>query len=256
MKIVVCVKQVPDADVEVKLNASGAPDIEKIAPVINAFDGYALEMATRFKEANGGTVVVMSIGGDEVKDTMKNCLAVGADEAYIISDVIEGADAAATSEVIAAAVAKIEETRGKKFDIVCCGKESTDYACGIVSQLLSQKLSYGEVVDVIGFEPKDGGLSVKKETEEGYNMVEIGVPCVLGIIKPDYEPRYPTMKSKMAARKKEIPVVAVGAAAAPSVKTIKVYEPAKKTAGVKIKEETVEESALKAFNMLVDAKVL
>ncbi len=256
MEILVCVKQVPDADVEVKLNASGVPDIEKIAPVINPFDGYALEMAARYKEANGGTVTVMSIGGDNVKDTMKNCLAVGADEAYIISDVIEGADALATAEVIAAAVAKLEETRGKKFDIICCGKESTDYACGIVSQIVSEKLGYGEVVDVIGYEPKDDGLAVKKETEEGYNIIEIGVPCVLGIIKPDYEPRYPTMKSKMAARKKEIPVVAAGASAAPSVKTIKVYAPAKKTAGVKIKEETNEESALKAFAMLVDAKVL
>ena len=213
-------------------------------------------MATRYKEANGGTVVVMSIGGDNVKDVMKNCLAVGADEAYLVSDVVEGADALATSEVIAAAVAKLEEARGKKFDIVCCGKESTDYACGVISQLLSEKLGYGEVVDVIGFEPKDGGLSVKKETEEGYNLVEIGTPCVLGIIKPDYEPRYPTMKSKMAARKKEIPAVAAGVSAAPAVKTIKVYEPAKKSAGVKIKEETNEESALKAFAMLVDAKVL
>lgn len=256
MEILVCVKQVPDADVEVKLNASGAPDIEKIAPVINPFDAYALEMAARFKEANGGAVTVMCIGGDNVKDTMKNCLAVGADEAYIINDVVEGADAAATSEIIAAAVAKLEETRGKKFDIICCGKESTDYACGVVSQLLSEKLGLGEVVDVIGFEPKDSVLSVKKETEEGYNMVEIGTPCVLGIIKPDYEPRYPTMKSKMAARKKEIPVVAVDAAPVSAVKTVKIYEPAKKTAGVKIKEETNEESALKAFAMLVDAKVL
>ena len=162
----------------------------------------------------------------------------------------------ATSEVIAAAVAKLEETRGKKFDIVCCGKESTDFACGVVSQLVSEKLGYGEVIDVIGFEPKDGGLSVKKETEEGYNMVEIGTPCVLGIIKPDYEPRYPTMKSKMAARKKDVPVVETGVSAAPAVKTVKVYEPAKKSAGVKIKEESNEESALKAFAMLVDAKVL
>ena len=256
MEILVCVKQVPDADVEVKLNASGAPDIEKIAPVINPFDGYALEMAARYKEANGGTVTVMSIGDEGVKDIMKNCLAVGADEAYIISDVIEGADAKVTSEVIAAAVAKLEETRGKKFDIVCCGKESTDYACGITSQLLAQKLEYPEVVDVIAFDPKDGGLAVKKETEEGYNMIEIGTPCVLGIIKPDYEPRYPTMKSKMAARKKDAPVISAGVEAAPAVKTIKVYEPAKKSAGVKIKEETFEESAIKAFNMLVDAKVL
>ena len=256
MEILVCVKQVPDADVEVKLNASGAPDIEKIAPVINPFDGYALEMATRYKEANGGTVTVMSIDDEGVKDIMKNCLAVGADEAYIISDVIEGADAKVTSEVIAAAVAKLEETRGKKFDIVCCGKESTDYACGITSQLLAQKLEYPEVVDVIAFDPKDGGLAVKKETEEGYNMIEIGTPCVLGIIKPDYEPRYPTMKSKMAARKKDVPVISAGVEAVPAVKTIKVYEPAKKSAGVKIKEETFEESAIKAFNMLVDAKVL
>ena len=105
-------------------------------------------------------------------------------------------------------------------------------------------------------DPKDGGLAVKKETEEGYNMIEIGTPCVLGIIKPDYEPRYPTMKSKMAARKKDVPVISAGVEAAPAVKTIKVYEPAKKSAGVKIKEETFEESAIKAFNMLVDAKVL
>lgn len=253
MEILVCVKQVPDADVEVKLNASGTPDIEKIAPVMNAFDGYALEMATRYKEANGGTVVVMSIGGDNVKDTMKNCLAVGADEAYIINDVIADADAVATSDVIAAAVKKLEEVRGKAFDIICCGKESTDYACGIVSQLVSEKLGYGEVVDVIGFEP---GLVVKKETEEGYNMVEIGTPCVLGIIKPDYEPRYPTMKSKMAARKKDVPVVETGVSTAAVVKTVKIYEPAKKSAGIKIKEETNEESALKAFGMLVDAKLL
>lgn len=256
MEILVCVKQVPDADVEVKLNASGAPDIAKIAPVINPFDGYALEMATRYKEANGGTVTVMTIGDDKTKDVMKNCLAVGADEAYIISDVIENADAKATSEVIAAAVAKLEETRGKKFDIICCGKESTDYACGVMTQYVAEKLGYGEVVDVIAFDPKDAGLAVKKETEEGYNMIEIGTPCVLGIIKPDYEPRYPTMKSKMAARKKDIPAVAVGAAAAPAVKTVKIYEPAKKSAGVKVKEETVEETALKAFGMLVDAKVL
>lgn len=87
-------------------------------------------------------------------------------------------------------------------------------------------------------------------------MVEIGTPCVLGIIKPDYEPRYPTMKSKMAARKKDVPVVETGVSAAPAVKTVKVYEPAKKSAGVKIKEESNEESALKAFAMLVDAKVL
>lgn len=256
MEILVCVKQVPDADVEVKLNADGKPNVDSIAPVVNAFDGYALEMATRFKEANGGTVVVMSIGADNVKDSMKNCLAVGADEAYIISDIIADADTLATSEVLAAAVAKLEEVRGKKFDIVCCGKESTDFACGQITQELSEKLGYGEVVDVIGFEPKDGVLSVKKETEEGYNMLEIGTPCVLGIIKPDYEPRYPTMKSKMAARKKDIPVVETGVNADSPVKVVKVYTPAKKSAGVKIKEETNEESALKAFAMLVDAKVL
>ncbi|MEA4971850.1 MAG: electron transfer flavoprotein subunit beta/FixA family protein [Candidatus Metalachnospira sp.] len=256
MEILVCVKQVPDADVEVKLNAAGAPDVEKIAPVVNAFDGYALEMATRFKEANGGMVVVMSIGTDAVKDSMKNCLAVGADEAYIISDIIADADTLATSEVIAAAVAKLEEVRGKKFDIICCGKESTDYACGQVTQQVAEKLGYGEVVDVIGFETKDDVIAVKKETEEGYNMLEVAAPCVLGVIKPNYEPRYPTMKSKMAARKKEIPAVEVGVSATSPVKVVKVYTPAKKSAGVKIKEETNEESALKAFSMLVDAKVL
>ena len=256
MEILVCVKQVPDAEVEVKMNAQGQPDVASIAPVINPFDGYALEMAARYKEANGGTVSVMSVGGTELNDTMKNCLAVGADEAYIISKDVIGEDSYGISAVIAAGIAKLEEQRGVKFDIICLGKESTDFACGLMAQQLSERLGYGEVIDVIAFDPKDGGLSVKKETEEGYNMVDVAAPCVLGIIKPDYEPRYPTMKSKMAARKKEVPVVEIDADASAGVKTVKVYAPAKKAAGVKIKEETNEESALKAFAMLVDAKVL
>ena len=81
MEILVCVKQVPDDSVEVHLTAEGKPDLANITPVVNAFDTYALEMAARLKEAGEGEITVLCIGGEEARNSLKNCLAVGADHA-------------------------------------------------------------------------------------------------------------------------------------------------------------------------------
>ena len=87
MEILVCIKQVPDDSVEIKLNRdTNKPAIENVTPVVNAFDTYALEMAARFKEANGGEITVISIGSEKAKDSLKNCLAVGANKAFLVSD--------------------------------------------------------------------------------------------------------------------------------------------------------------------------
>lgn len=84
MEILVCIKQVPDDSVEIFLNENTQkPDLEKVTPVVNAFDTYALEMAVRLKEAAGGEVTVLSVGDDSVKNSLKNCMAVGADHAYL-----------------------------------------------------------------------------------------------------------------------------------------------------------------------------
>ena len=127
MKIVVCVKQVPDDSVKIGLNASGAPAVDGVTMVANAFDTYALEMATRLKEANEGTITVVSIGSEKAKDALKSCLAVGASKAYLVSeDGLGEMDSLTTGYVLSKAVAKIEELNGSKFDIVFCGKETTD----------------------------------------------------------------------------------------------------------------------------------
>lgn len=266
MEILVCVKQVPDDSVEITLDKStGMPALDKVAVITNAFDGYALEMATRFKEAHGGNITVVSVGAEKARDTLRNCCSVGANAAYLVNDAAcENSDTYGTAYALSKAVAKIEAETGVKFDIIFCGKETTDYTSSQVGPMLAEIMDIPQVTNIIALDPAEGGLSVKQETEEGYNMVDVATPCVVTVTKPSYDPRYPTMKSKMAARKVQIPDITaadmgadaslMGEAGA-KCKVVKVFEPAKKEAGVKIKEETVEETVAKAVAMMSDAKV-
>lgn len=255
MEILVCIKQVPDDSVEVRMNpTTNTPDLEKITPVVNAFDTYALEMATQLKEAVGGTITVVSIGTDKAKDAIKNCLAVGASNGFVVKDVVT--DTISTADALAKAVAKIEEAQGVKFDVIFCGKETTDCASGQVGAMLAENLGMPVVTNLIDIETIDGGISAKQETEEGYNVIEAATPCVVTVTKPAYDPRYPTIKSKMAARKIPIGELEIGGIAAPAVTVLANAEPPKKAAGVKIQEETIEESISMALGMMKDAKVL
>jgi len=265
MEILVCVKQVPDDSQKVVLNGSGQPAIDKITPVANAFDTYALEMAARFKEANGGTITVVSVGSEDNKTSLKNCLAVGADKAYVVTDAaFDGSDALSTAYILSKTVEKIEAVDNVKFDIIFCGKESTDYTTALVGPELAQKLGAGVVTCVTELKLNADKLEAKQETEDGYNIIETSMPAVVTITKPNYDPRYPTMKSKMAARKKEIPAFTaadlgtdasmVGAANS-VVKTISLSEPPKKQAGIKINEKTFEETFAKAMAVMTEAKI-
>ncbi len=267
MELLVFAKQVPDDAVEIKLNPStGAPDLDGISPVVNAFDTYALEMAVRFKEAHGGSVTVATIGDDKAVQAIKDCLAVGADKGFLIKDdSFTDSDAAARAHILSKAVGKIEEITGVKYDIIFCGKESTDYTGGTVGILLANGLASPCVTDVIGVEPAGNGISLKQMTETGYNMVSAAVPAVITIQKPDYDPRYPTIKSKLKARKTEVPVISaadlgtdaakVGAAGS-LTKVAGMHEPAKKQAGIKIQEETAADCVQKAVSIMREAKVL
>jgi len=234
MEILVCVKQVPDDSVKIGLNSSGKPAVDGVTMVANAFDTYALEMATRLKEANEGTITVVAIGPEKAKDALKSCLAVGASKAYIVNeDGLGDMDSLTTGYTLSKAVAKIEELNGAKFDIIFCGKETTDCTTGMVGTQLAERLGIGCVTGIVDIELKDGGISVKQETEEGYNVVETSLPAVVTVNKPAYDPRYPTMKSKMAARK--IPIGEISKAdlgveddkIVPSVKVISLSEPPK-----------------------------
>lgn len=254
MEILVCIKQVPDDSVNVKMNpATGAPDLSNITPIVNAFDTYALEMATRLKEAVGGTITVVCVGPDKAKDAIKTCLAVGASNGFIVKD--EVTDTISTADALAKAVAKIEEAQGVKFDLIFCGKETTDCASGQVGTMLAANLDVPVIPNLVDIEAIDGGISAKQETEEGYNVVEAATPCVVTVTKPAYDPRYPTIKSKMAARKIPIGELEVGGVVAAAVSVVANAEPPKKEAGIKIQEETIGDSMAKAIAMMKEAKV-
>lgn len=259
MEILVCIKQVPDDSVEISLDeATGKPALDGVTPVVNAFDTYAEEMAVRLKEAVAESeVTVVSIGDDSVKNSLKNCLAVGADHAYLVKcDEAENLDGAAVAKVLAKAKADIEAAEGKTFDLIFCGKESTDYAASQTGLLLAAELNVPAVANVVAVETADGTAKIRQETETGYNEVEASMPCVVTIQKPNYDPRYPTIKSKMAARKKPIGELETGEIPESSMEVVKVYAPAKRQAGVKIKAESPEESVAQAMKLIADAKVL
>jgi len=223
-------------------------------------------MATRYKEANGGTITVVSIGTEKAKDALKSCLAVGADKAFLVNDEsFNGSDTLATSYILSKAVVKIEEIAETKFDIIFCGLEATDYSTGQVGAQLSQVLGISQVTSIVAVEPSNKGIVAKQETEDGFRMIEASIPCVITVTKPDYEPRYPTMRNKMAARKMDVPIFTsadlgtetsrVGVKGS-FVKAVRTFAPPKKAAGVKIQEETGVEAGAKAVAMMAEAKIL
>ena len=256
MNILVFIKEVPDDSVAVSVKDNKA-DIENITPVVNAFDTYSLEMAVRLKEANEDSqVVVVSIGNEEVKNSLKNCLAVGADKAYLVkNDDYKKLDAKAITEILMGAKEKLEAELGA-FDVICFGKETTDAEASQVGVYFANKSDLGVVTSVIAMERDGDKLVSKQEIDGGYREVETKLPSVVTIAKPDYEPRYPTIKSKMAARRQKIEDFEVETTSSPILEEIKDLEPKKREAGVKIQEEEVEDTVAKAISLMVEQKVL
>ncbi|MBR2189511.1 MAG: electron transfer flavoprotein subunit beta/FixA family protein [Eubacterium sp.] len=263
MEILVCMKQVPDDSVEIRLGADGTPDLSHADPQGNAFDTYAQELAVRYVEANGGTVSVLTVGAEEDKICLKNALAVGAANAYHIStDGVSAADASVTANLLAAGIRRIQEEKGSDFDLILCGRESTDYIGGELGEMLGEKLGLPFVTDVVEVREEEGVLKLKKELDAGYLILDASVPAVLTVSKPDYDPRYPTIKSKLAARKVKIPSMQIGEFSlaendlSPKVTYLGVQEPPKREAGIKIQEDDPAEAVAKLFGQLAADKVL
>ncbi|WP_085875603.1 electron transfer flavoprotein subunit beta/FixA family protein [Peptoniphilus vaginalis] len=256
MNILVFIKEVPDDSVAVSVQGDRAA-ISDITPVVNAFDTYSLEMAVRLKEANEESqVVVVSIGNEEVKNSLKNCLAVGADKAYLVkNDDYRKLDAKAISEILMGTREKLEAELGA-FDVICFGKETTDAEASQVGVYFANKSELGVVTSVIAMEKDGDKLVTKQEIDGGYRQVETLLPSVVTIAKPDYEPRYPTIKSKMAARRQKIDDFEVEATSSPILEEVKDFEPKKREAGVKIQEEEVEDTVAKAISLMLEQKVL
>lgn len=257
MEILVCIKQVPDDSVEISLNESTQkPDLEKVTSVVNAFDTYALEMAVRLKEAAGGEVTVLSVGDDSVKNSLKNCMAVGADKAYLCKlEDYNNTDTFTIAQSLKRSKEEIEKQSGKTFDIIFCGKESTDFGSAQVGPVLAEMMEIPVITGIVDIENKDGVIETRQETEEGYHVISCNGACLVTVNKPKYDPRYPTIKSKMAARKKAIDELDMAKEGVTVLHTEKIYAPAKRSAGEKIKAESPEEAVAKAMDLMKKAKV-
>lgn len=271
MEILVCVKQVPDTT-EIKIDPVTNTLIRAGVPsIVNTFDAYALELALRYKEGyeKDAKVTVLSMGPEQAKEALKTCLAMGADEAYLVSGrKFGGSDTLATSYIITTAIKKVCELKGiEKFDIIFCGKQAIDGDTAQVGPEIAENMDLPQVTYVVDMEKSENGVKVKKETEAGFDMIEVGVPCLLTVTKPKFEPRYGTVRSRMMASRAQIPTITdddlegmidfskAGLKGSPT-KVRKTFVPPRKQGGVKIKEETGAESVAKLLGMLTEAKVL
>ena len=256
MNICVCIKQVPDTN-EIKVDTVTHTLVRAGVPsIVNPFDTYAQEVGVRLKEKLGGKVVVISMGPPQAKEALKSCLAVGADAAYLISGrKFGGSDTLATSYILSEAIKAVEEKEGLKFDLILCGKQAVDGDTAQVGPEIAEHLDLPQITYALDIIEEDGEIQVKRECEAGYDMIATKLPAVVTVVKLPYEPRYPTIKSKMAARKIPIGELEVGGVAAAAVSVVANAEPPKKEAGIKIQEETIGDSMAKAIAMMKEAKV-
>ncbi|WP_444643044.1 electron transfer flavoprotein subunit beta/FixA family protein [Caproiciproducens sp. R1] len=267
MNILVCIKQVPDTT-EIRIDPEKHTLIRDGVPsIVNPFDGYALEAAARIKDKDSGAqIIILSMGPEQAKAALKECLAIGGDRAYLVSDrAFGGSDTLATSYILSCAIRKLEETEGK-FDIIFCGKQAIDGDTAQVGPEIAEHLDYPQVTYAHEAFVEGDIVKVKKEVEDGFEIIGAKMPCIITVTKPSFEPRYPTIKSKMAANRKEIPTITsydmitidrerIGLKGSPT-KVKKTFTPPVKTGGVKIHEDCSEDSAKRLFEMLVDDVII
>ena len=203
MNIVVCVKQVPDTWAERKLKQGDATlDRESVDGLINELDEYAIEEALQIKEAHGGEVTVVTMGPEKASESVRKALSMGADKAvHLVDDALAGSDALQTSY----ALAQVLQSIG--FDLVVLGAESTDARMGAMAAMLAERLGVAQLSLASKVEIDGSHVRVNRQSEDGYWVVEADLPAVISVVEKINEPRYPSFKGIMAAKKKPMQVL-------------------------------------------------
>ena len=188
MKIIVCIKQVPDTSGKVAVNPDGTLNRASMQTITNPDDMNALEAALKMKDATNCKVVVVTMGPPPAAGMLREALAMGADEAVLVSArEFGGSDTYATSQILAAAVNKIGV---EKDDIVMCGRQAIDGDTAQVGPQIGEKLHLPQVTYVAEIEKKDNEITVKRMLEDGYMTIKVQTPCLLTCIKELNTPRY------------------------------------------------------------------
>ena len=205
MKIIACIKQVPDS--EAKVRAGNGQVTWGDAPlVINPFDEYAVEGALQQKEANGGTVTALCIGPESAREALKHALAMGADDAILVSDpALTELDTAGAARILAAAIQKISGV-----DMVMFGRQTLDNGAGITPAQTARILGWPMLGLVGQIKVQEGSATVERVIEEGRQTVSGKLPAVLSVVQSIGEPRYPSFMGIRKASKATIPVWSLG----------------------------------------------
>jgi electron transfer flavoprotein beta subunit len=205
MNIVVCVKQVPDTWSERKLQPSDSTlDREAADGVINELDEYAIEEGLRLAEAHGGEVTILSMGPEKAGESIRKALSMGADKAvHLLDEALHGSDVLVTS----AAITKVLQRIG--FDLVILGSESTDARMGVLAAMLAERLGVPQLSYAAKVEVDGTSITIHRQADYGYDRVEASTPAVVSVVEKINEPRYPSFKGIMAAKKKPVETLSI-----------------------------------------------
>ena len=262
MNIIVCIKQVPDTEAPIRIKADGSGiDDTGLTLVMNYYDEHATEAGLRLREQFGGTVTLVSVGAERVKEALRTGLAMGADDALLVSDpALAGADHLGIARVLAAVI------RTLPHDVVICGKLSTDDNAATVGAALAEYLGLPQATAIAHLEMDGAGAGavVHREVEGGVEVLAVPFPAVLTVERSLNEPRYPSLPGIMKARRKEIKTVTaehlglaadVGMAAARAT-LVRLSPPPARRAG-RIVEGDADQAVAAIISFLKDeAKVL
>ncbi len=253
MKIIVPIKQVPEI-AEVKIDPETKTLVRAGVPsILNPFDEFAVEEAVRIKEKFGeGEVIVITMGPPQAEDALKKCLAMGADRALHLSDrAFAGADTWATAYTLAAAIKSLEP-----YDLVICGKQAIDGDTAQVGPEIAEILAIPQITYAVEVEVNENKkrIKVRRETDDGFEVIETRLPALITATKGLNEPRLPSLMAIMAASKKEIKLVTAndlggdagqyGLSGSPT-QVVEVFTPEQRTGGIKIDGTENPEAAAK-----------
>ncbi len=261
MNIIVCVKQVidpeaPPASFKIDTESNKA-EMHGAPPVIDPYGEYAVEAALRLKEAKGGTITIVVMGVNLLREVVKKPLAMGADELILLEDeAFTKGDSGTTADALALAIKK----KGG-YDLILCGREASDTNAGQTGTAIAEILGLPCITLARKIEVNDTKLKVERATLSGYDVIEATLPAVVTVSNEVGEPRYPTIKGIMAAKKIE-PVVwkpgDIGFDASTGVKTKlrKLFQPVHEGKCEFAEGETPEEMAVNLANKLRESKIL
>ncbi|MDP8259632.1 MAG: electron transfer flavoprotein subunit beta/FixA family protein [Candidatus Gygaella obscura] len=257
MNIIVCIKQVPETT-EVRINPETNTLIrEGVKSIINPFDMYAIEEGLRLKEKHTGKVTVITMGPPQAEVALKEAIALGADEAVLLCDrAFAGSDTWATSYTLAGGIKKLGE-----FDIVLCGKQASDGDTAQVGPGIATHLDIPQVTYVKKIEELNNNvMKVERMMEEGFEIIETPLPCLLTVVKEINEPRLPSLKGMMKSKSAVIRILtqkeleldeqSIGLCGSPT-QVVKIFTPPQRKGG-EILEGEISQVSKKLVELIKD----